>query len=333
MIIVNYRSAALTLKCIRSVEKERASFPDLSVVVVENDSGDAETLERGIQAEGWSKRHTPDSGWVELITAPKNGGFAYGNNLGFARGFEGERPDYFLLLNPDTEVRSGAIAALLDFAGAHPKAGIIGSSYENEDGSDWKIAFRFPSVWSELERGFNIGVVSRLLSRFVVAQQMGDQPQKTDWVAGACMLIRAELIEQVGGMDQTYFLYYEETDFCIAAQRAGWDCWYVPQSRVMHIAGQSTGVTVRGAKPKRLPAYWFESRRRYFVKNHGVTYASLADLMYLAAYGVGRSKRMLKGTRDFDPPKYLRDFVRHSALRPKNRSLAAAAIFHPGDKR
>lgn len=80
--------------------------------------------------------------------------------------------------------------------------------------------------------------------------------------------VNVRFIDCVPTVGEEYFLYYEETDFCLQAKRAGWSCWRVPESRVMHMAGQSTGVTTPGAR-KRLPQYWFESRRRYFIKNHG----------------------------------------------------------------
>jgi GT2 family glycosyltransferase len=128
------------------------------------------------------------------------------------------------------------------------------------------------------------------------------------------MMIRREVFETIGLMDEEYFLYYEETDFCLRAQQANWPCWYVPTSRVMHIAGQSTGVTDRTAPPKRRPQYVFDSRYRYYVKNHGLAYAVLADLVWTAAFASWRVRRRLQKKPDLDPPALMLDTLRNSAL-------------------
>jgi N-acetylglucosaminyl-diphospho-decaprenol L-rhamnosyltransferase len=132
------------------------------------------------------------------------------------------------------------------------------------------------------------------------------------------MMLRKSVVDQLHGFDEGYFLYYEETDFCLRARRAGFTTWYVPSSRVMHIAGQSTKVTVRDDKPKRLPDYWFESRRRYFIKNHGVFYTFLTDIAALLGNVVGKIKRMLTGKQHDYVPSYITDILRHSALLPAN---------------
>jgi GT2 family glycosyltransferase len=203
----------------------------------------------------------------------------------------------------------------------HPQAGIAGSRFEHADGSEWPIAFRFPGPLAEIEANCLLGVVSRLLEKHAVARTMGPVPEQVDWLPGASMMLRRELLEQIGGFDEAYFLYYEETDLCRRAREAGFETWHVPQSRVMHIRGQSTGVTALGEKPRRLPRYWFESRRRYFVKNHGVTYAALADLAFFGGGVVGLLKRTAK--REPNTPHLLRDLVRESVIWPANRAPLA----------
>lgn len=127
-------------------------------------------------------------------------------------------------------------------------------------------------------------------------------------------MIRRPVFESIGLMDEEYFLYYEETDFCLQAKRAGWSCWYVPDSKVMHIAGQSTGVTDREGPPKRRPQYVFDSRRRYFVKNHGWLYAALADLAWSIGFGLWRLRRLVQRKPDTDPPYLLVDSLRNSVF-------------------
>lgn len=317
VVIVNYRSAALTLRALASLETERA-HPELRLraVVVENDSGDAEALGRGIRERF--------SDFAELVISPVNGGFGAGNNLGISTAIErGYAFDYVQLLNPDTEARPGAVLALARFLAAHPRAGLASGSFEHQDGTPWTIAFRFPSVAGEFEAGAKLGIVSRLLEGRAVPRSMGDSPAPIDWCAGASLMLRRQVLEQIGGFDEAFFLYYEEVDLCRRIRAAGWECWYVPESRVMHVRGQSTGVTALDQKPRRLPGYWFESRRRYFLKHHGRGYTALADLAALAGNTLGALKERLRGQPR--TPFFLRDLLAHSAIGPRGQLPLQAA--------
>jgi N-acetylglucosaminyl-diphospho-decaprenol L-rhamnosyltransferase len=160
------------------------------------------------------------------------------------------------------------------------------------------------------------------LSRWVVARKMGKSAEPIDWVPGASMMVRWSVIEKIGGLDENYFLYFEETDFCHRSFQAGFQTWYVPASRVMHIAGQSTKVTERDATVKRLPAYWFESRRRFFATTYGLGYAMATDLAALAAHGLGFIKRSLLGRGHETVPHFMRDLWSYSVLRSGNRHAA-----------
>jgi N-acetylglucosaminyl-diphospho-decaprenol L-rhamnosyltransferase len=327
-VIVSYKTAELVKNLIVSLARERAAEAtrglELRAVVVDNASGDAEAIEQAVVSGG-------HDGWVKVLRAPENGGFSYGNNLGFRHGFElPEVPEFFFMLNPDTEVRPGAVGGLVEFFDQHPDAGIAGSSLEDEDGSPWPYAFRYPSLLSELDYGLRLGFVSKLLRKHVVARLMGSTAEQVDWLPGAAMMVRRQVIERLGGLDQTYFLYYEETDFCLKVKNAGYTVWYVPESRVMHIAGQSTGVTgfQRVAKP--LPAYWFESRRRYFAKNHGLAYAVATDAVLLASHALGQAKeRFLKGSKTPGVPHFAQDVFRHSVLHKANRSVDPPVEWRP----
>jgi hypothetical protein len=244
--------------------------------------------------------------------------------LAFQHVLDEGRPNYFHLLNPDTLVRKSAIGALVRFLEAHPDVGIAGGSFENADGSDWPIAFRFPSILSEIEGGLRFGLATRMLRRWVVPVEMRQEPQPIDWIPGASMMVRSAVFDTVGGFDENYFLYFEETDFCFRAKKAGFSTWYVPESRVMHIAGQSTKVTERNMSQKRLPSYWFESRRRYFVASHGLLYAAAVDLAAVLANAAGSLKRILKRRTDRTVPHFTRDLAFYSVLRSSNRRLAGA---------
>src|SRR5204863_2390861 len=120
--------------------------------------------------------------------------------------------------------------------------------------------------------------------RWVVAPPVRTETFPTDWVAGASMIVRKAVFDAIGLMDDEYFMYFEEVDFCLRARRAGWPCWYVPASRVVHLVGQTSGVTDTRQVTKRRPKYWFDSRRRYFLVNHGAVKTALADLVWTAGY-------------------------------------------------
>jgi len=316
VVIVSYRSAALTIECLRSVLAERsAAGLNIHAVVIDNASGDHPAIARAVVENGWGS-------WVTAVPAPRNGGFAYGNNLGIRHALQRGPADYVYLLNPDTQVRAGAIAALVRFLEKHPRIGIAGSSFENADGSEWPMAFRFPSLGSEFSQALGFGPVIRLLDRWAVARRMSQAAQQEiDWICGASMMIRIAVLEAIGGLDEGYFLYFEETDFCLRARRAGFPTWYVPESRVMHVGGQSTGVTERNTAVKRLPAYWFDSRRRYFVKAFGTAHAMAIDLLVLVAYPFGWLKRFVLRQSRQTVPHYYRDFIRGSVLRARNRNF------------
>jgi hypothetical protein len=327
VIIVNYRTPRLVVDCLRSLADQVKALPGSSVVVVDNASGDdsVPVLSSAIAREGWS-------GWVELLPSPHNGGFATGNNLAIRRALASTRPpDFFWLLNPDTVAGPGSLRALVDFLGAHPAAGICGGGIDEADGTPWSIVLRFPGLLAEIERGFAFGPVTWLLRRWCVRRPVGAQPVRVDWVSGATMMVRRSTFERVGLMDEGYFLYFEETDYCLQVHRAGIECWYEPRSRVMHIGGQSTQVTAKSETLRRLPAYWYESRRRFFVKNHGRAYAILVDLGWMVASCLGRLRSWLQRKPESRPLHELSDFWRHSALwrgvaavRPDTGASAAA---------
>lgn len=310
VVTLNYRTARLTIDCLRSLESEVQAVPGTRVVVSDNASGDGsvEQIAAAITTHQWGD-------WATLMPLDRNGGFAFGNNAPIRAALQAEpKPDYVLLLNPDTVVRSGALQALLDFMNANPQVGIAGSRLEDLDGTPQYSAFRFHSLWSEIDSGLRLGLVTKLLQRWVIAQPIADAPCQTDWVAGASMIVRREVLETAGLMDEGYFMYYEEMDFCLQAKRKGWPCWYVPASRVVHFVGQSSGVTDRKRPPKRMPQYLFDSRRRYFLKNHGWLYAVLADTAWASCHLLWQIRRIVQRKPSCDPPQFFSDFLLNSVL-------------------
>lgn len=143
------------------------------------------------------------------------------------------------------------------------------------------------------------------------------------------MMIRQSVISTMGGLDENYFLYFEETDFCYRAMQHGFTTWYVPESRVMHIRGQSTNVTAITTVPKRLPDYWFESRRRYFARTFGTPYAIAIDILALVAHSVGTAKKFALNRMHTAIPNFIGDLFRSSVLWRRNRDFPPVNTFIP----
>jgi hypothetical protein len=310
IVIVNYRTADLTIDALASLEPEMAAIAPSRVIVVDNASGDGsdQRLAAAIAGRGWDS-------WVSLISAERNGGFAYGNNVAIRAALaQSVRPTYVHLLNPDTVVRPGALSRLMEFMDSRPDVGIAGSRLEHPDGAPQLSAFRFPGVLSELDGGLRLGVITRLLSRWVVAPPIPEETCQVDWLAGASMMIRDKVLDDVGLLDERSFMYYEEVDFILRARRAGWSCWYLPASRVVHLVGRASGVTDPRKIRRRRPDYWFESRRRYFVRNLGPARAALADLLYAAGHATWQVRRVIQRKENDVPEWFLGDFLRHSVF-------------------
>lgn len=284
-------------------------------MVVDGVSGDgsSELIVEAIEAHGWGEQ-------VALVDLPRNGGFAYGNNRACeAADQRWGKARHYLLLNPDTVVRPGALGPLVEFLERHPEAGIVGSSLEDPDGTRQACSFRFLSALSEFESEARLGPVSRLLQPWKVVLDFDQAPQRADWVSGASMLVRREVFDQVGMLDEDYFLYYEELDFSRRAADAGWQCWTEPRSRIVHLCGQATGVTGNPQQPRRRPAYWFESRNRYFTKHHGRFGRVLADLGWIGGQGVWKLRQALQRRPNNDPPQLVRDFLANRTPRASNK--------------
>jgi N-acetylglucosaminyl-diphospho-decaprenol L-rhamnosyltransferase len=306
VVVVNTREADLTLGCLETLDAEMRQLPGLRVYVADNNSGDGseERIRAKMDALGWGERG-------KVVQVGRNGGFAVGNNAAIRAGLAmAPQPDYVFLLNPDTLVEPGAIKALVDFMEAHPRVGLTGSRMLYPDGRVQLSSFRFHSVLSELEGGMRLGLMSRLLKRWSVVVPLPDEPMQVDWVGGAAMMVRRKVLEDIGLLDERYFVYYEETDYCLRAKRAGWSSWYVPASRIVHLEGQNTGVSDRKKAPKRRPRYWFESRRHYFVSNHGWVTALLADMAWAMGFATFRIRQFIQRKPQQDPPHFLWDFVR-----------------------
>ena len=304
VVIVNYRTPALVVDCLRSLAPELT--PGSHVVVTDNLSPDdsVQVIGNAIRDNGWGE-------WCTFLPLPKNGGFAYGNNEAI-KAFQDQNPQFVWLLNPDTIVLPKALVELENFLDRHPAAGIAGGRAENRDGSVRRSSFRFISPLGELEGAMQFGPMTKALQSHVVAPAIPNTNEKVGWVSGASMLVRRDVLEKIGLLDDGYFMYFEETDFCLRAFRAGFECWYVPTSRIIHLVGQASGVTGAQRVAKRRPKYWFDSRRRYFSNNFGSGTLHTANAIWLAGYPIGRLWRLLRLKPREDPPRLWWDFLRYN---------------------
>lgn len=310
VVIVNYRVAHLAIDCLHSVATIIGEVPDTHVAICENGTGDdsAQRIQQAIDNNRWTD-------WCTLTTLAVNLGFTGGNNAIIGPALQSlSPPQYVLLLNSDTIVRPNAFKALVDFLDNNPKVGIAGSGLENPDGSPQRSAYRFQSPLGEFEGNLKLGLVSRLLERWVVAPPVLNSTFQTDWLSGASMMIRREVFEDIGLLDEGYYTYFDDIDFCFNARKRGWPTWYVPASRVIHLAGQSTQVTGVISKSKRLPPYLFEARRRYFLKNHRPLYAATVDACAIMGMALWRLRVLLTRIEDNAPPHLLGDTIRHSVF-------------------
>jgi N-acetylglucosaminyl-diphospho-decaprenol L-rhamnosyltransferase len=307
VVIVNYRVAHLAIDCLHSVAAEIGRLPGAQVAVCENGTGDdsAKRIQKAIDDNGWTA-------WCTLTALDVNLGFTGGNNAILRPAMQSaDKPQYFLLLNADTIVRPNALKALVDYMDQNPTIGIAGSRLEDPDGTPQRSAFRFQSPLGEFEGNLKLGLVSRLLSRWIVAPPVVERTFETDWVSGASMIVRRQVFEDIGLLDEGYYTYFDDIDFCFNARKKGWPTCYVPASRVVHLVGQSTGVTRR---PTRFPPYLFEARRRYFLKNHSPLYAAMADAGMILGLSLWRLRVLLTGKEDTTAPHLLGDSIRHSVF-------------------
>lgn len=221
IIILSYRSARLVRQCLKTI---RLCDPQVSheVIVVDNGSGDG--------CGEIVRREMPEA---RFIDAGANLGFAAGNNLGI-RQAQGR---YLLLINPDITVKPGSIEASLRFMEENPDVGICGPKLVRGNGQADESCFRYPSPWTPLCRRTVIGKTGfghRELDRYLMADFDRAATRDVDWVLGAAMLVRRKAMEAVGRLDEQYFLYFEDADWCRAFRQAGWRIVYFAGAEMVH---------------------------------------------------------------------------------------------------
>jgi N-acetylglucosaminyl-diphospho-decaprenol L-rhamnosyltransferase len=226
VVIVNYKSYVELDACLGSLLSDPARDPE---VIVVDHSTSAGELAR-VQA-----KHPP----FRVAATPDNRGFSAGVNTG-ARLATGR---HLLILNPDTQLRPGAIDTMVTYLDTHADTAVVGARVEDPGGTVQRSARRFPTMLTGLAGRSSL--FTRIwpgnpLSRHdVLADASTTTPREVDWVAGSCMAVRAEAFEQVGGMDEQFFLYWEDADLCKRLRAAGWRTVYLPSAVVVHGVGRS----------------------------------------------------------------------------------------------
>jgi GT2 family glycosyltransferase len=246
IVIVNWNTKIFLLRSLESIYQTSGKM-EMEVYVVDNGSMDG---------SGTAIRERFPN--VCLIENEKNLGFAKATNQGIQRA----SGKYVLLLNPDTEVKDGTIERFISFMDAHPEAGMSGGQLLNSDGSRQSSIANFPSLTTEL---LNKNLLRWLFPKtFPGKERDYPEPIEVDSVIGACMMVRRDAIEQVGLLDEDYFLFLEETDWCYRMKKNGWKIYHLPQAEVYHFQGKSAEIEKKRAKVE-----YYRSRYYFFKKNRG----------------------------------------------------------------
>lgn len=268
VIIVSWNVRTLLAGCLRSLEAEMAEpdAPTMEVIVVDSASSD-----------GTPQMVREQFGWVRLLALEENVGFTRGNNIGM----EAAAGRALFLLNPDTLVKPGCIRALLSTLAAHPDVAAAAPLLRNEDGSIQPSRRRLPSKLTALFESTWLQPVAprRLLTHYYMADQPTDRQHEVDWVQGAALMVRREAINEVGMMDERFFMYSEELDWQHRMRSAGWRVLFVPRAEVVHFGGKSS----EQVKAQR-DIYFHSSKIAYFDKHHGAAFASFLRVFLLGNY-------------------------------------------------
>lgn len=256
VIIINWNSCTFLRDCLESIEKNPPNF-SFEVIVIDNASfdGSAEMV----------RREFPN---VRYVQSPENLGFSCGNNAAAVS----STGRILLFLNPDTKILGNALATMKECLDSHQDAGILGCHILNSDGSVQTSAVQaFPTILNQM---LDADVLREWFPRSplwgnAALFSRGADPVIVDTVSGACLMIRRDVFEQIGGFSKNYFMYSEDVDICHKAHLAGWRTYYLPTASIIHYNGQST---------KKKPSYFpnlmqQESRFIYFSKMRGYLYA------------------------------------------------------------
>jgi hypothetical protein len=251
IIIVNWKVRYLLEKCLRSIFEQPKNI-SFEVFVVDNNSGDGSVE--------MVREKFPQ---VDLTSSTENLGFAKGNNLAIKKA----AGRYILLLNPDTEILENALEKMVRFMDVHPECGVSGCKLLNPDLSLQPSVRAFPDLASQIFILLKIHHLlphTKAMYKYLVQNFDYEKMQEVDQVMGAFMMIRREVIEKIGMLDENFWIWFEEVDFCKRAKSAGWKILYTPEAKIIHHFGQSFKQAMGVKKQKD-----FNRSLSYFFKKHG----------------------------------------------------------------
>jgi GT2 family glycosyltransferase len=271
IVIVNYNTERLLKGCLESVYAGANGTP-LDIWVVDNHSRDGSVA--------MLKSLFPT---VRVIENDANVGFSRANNLVVAQ----SRSDYILLLNPDTVILEDAIERMVRFMDAHPEAGIAGCKVLNRDGTlQLACRRRIPTPEVAFYRLTGLSKLfpqSRIMAKYNMTYESPDRMHEVDAVSGAFLMIRRQVVEKIGLLDERFFMYGEELDWCLRAKRAGWAVLYYPDAQILHYKGESTKYNSRKAAVEFYRAMYLFHRKHFAADYSHATNALIYAAIFLRA--------------------------------------------------
>lgn len=287
IVIVNYKTPEMVLDVLESIQSELVTG-QMKVIIVDNHSQDLSVKTITL----WINDNDPSGNNFQLVESSQNGGFSSGNNIGI----HAASANFYLLLNSDTIVRPGFLSVMLDSIKSDDEIGMVGPRLEWPDKTPQESGFYFHTPISEFLRAANTGIISSLLNRYVVARSVVNTPCTYDWVSFACVLIRAEVIRDVGLLDDKFFMYFEDVEFSYRAKKSGWKTLYQPKAEVVHLRGGTSPLKSHVKLRKRLPRYFYESRSRYFYLLYGRLGLLLANILWSFGACISEARTTLSST-------------------------------------
>ncbi len=265
IVIVSWNVRDLLRQCLLSIEEQRERVP-LEVILVDNASGD-----------GSPQMVAREFPWVKVIALQENVGFPRGNNIGIGE----SQGRYLLILNPDTLVVGDALQRMVAYLDAHPDVGAMGPRLTYPDGTIQSSRRRFPTLLTAFFEStwLEPWAPTRILQAYRMLDVLEGQIVEVDWMMGAALMVRQTVIKEVGPMDEAYFMYSEELDWCRRIKDAGWRVVYYPNAEIVHYEGKSSeqAVTSRHINFQR-------AKLRYFRKYHGRSACALLRAFLLVSY-------------------------------------------------
>jgi GT2 family glycosyltransferase len=313
IVIVSWNVREDLRECLQSLlgeEGSRLESGEIEIIVVDNASTD-----------GTAEMVNLEFPQVKLLVNSQNLGYTKANNIGINH----SRGKYILLLNPDTIVHQGALQALIDCAESHPEAGIIGAKLLNPDGSVQRSARSFPDIGAGLFRNTFLGRLfpnNPFVRRYLLADFSYDEVREVDWVSGAAMLVRRDLIERIGGLDERFWAYCEDVDLCWRAWQAGYKVLFCPNAVITHKVGRSSDQRLVPSLIQHHKSMWL-----FYLKNYRHRY----PLLLFPLIGLGILLRLAGALLKFASHRLRLFFERKLAAKPKHQLPLAPTENNPSE--